>query len=492
MAITATAQNPVVEISATDNPNEISICIDHKNPQRLLAGANIYSIYLSEDGGLSWSGKKQVSPYGVWGDPVIIQDTTGSFYHFHLSKVPDGNWIDRMVCQRSDDGGKSFNDGSYFGLNGDKAQDKPWAVVNPENNEIYVTWTQFDEYDSKNPEDRSNILFSKSADKGETWSNPIQVNSVDGDCLDGDDTVEGAVPAVGPDGQIYVAWSGPNGLVFNRSLDGGETWEEHELPIADHVGGWNINIPGIYRVNGMPVTKCDLSAGPNQGTIYVNWADQRNGVHNTDIFLSKSHDQGMSWSEPVRVNQDSSENHQFFTWMDIDQSNGNLWFVYHDRRNHDDTGTDVYVAVSQDGGLSFKEVKINESPFYPDPKIFFGDYNNIAAHANVVRPVWTRLDDKRLSVRTSIIDAYSILNETSNSLTISEESNGELIIEHSLPGRVSVKIHDLTGKEILTLTRRKSKEGTLKIAEASKLNTGIYLVEIDNGSISAKGQWINL
>jgi hypothetical protein len=490
LAIAVSAQNPVVEISTTDNPNEISICIDEKNPHRLLAGANIYSIYLSEDGGLSWSEKKQVSPYGVWGDPVVIQDTTGSFYHFHLSKVPDGNWIDRMVCQRSDDGGKSFNDGSFFGLNGGKAQDKPWAVVNPNNNEIYVTWTQFDEYDSKDPEDRSNILFSKSNDKGETWSDPIQVNSVAGDCLDDDDTVEGAVPAVGPDGQIYVAWSGPNGLVFNRSSDGGETWEDQEVSIADHVGGWNINIPGIYRVNGMPVTKCDLSKGPNQGTIYVNWADQRNGINNTDIFLSKSNDQGLTWSEPIRVNQDSSENHQFFTWMDIDQTNGNLWFVYHDRRNHNDTGTDVYAAVSQDGGITFTEVKISESPFYPNPKVFFGDYNNIAAHGNVVRPVWTKLDDEKLSVRTSIIDTYSIINKQSNSLTIQEQTNEGLIIEHALPGKVSVKILALNGKEVLDINRRKSKKGILKVPEASELTTGIYMVEIVNGSTRATGQWI--
>jgi hypothetical protein len=190
------------------------------------------------------------------------------------------------------------------------------------------------------------------------------------------------------------------------------------------------------------------------------------------------------------VNQDTSENHQFFTWMDIDQASGNMWFVYHDRRNHNDTGTDVYVAVSQDGGLSFTESKISESPFYPDPEIFFGDYNNIAAHGNVVRPVWTRLDDKNLSVRTSIVDAYSILNESSNTLAISAETNGALMVEHHLKGRVSVKVYTLNGEEVLSKTRLKSKKGTFRCPETSKLKSAIYLVEIDNGSEKAKGQWI--
>jgi hypothetical protein len=176
--------------------------------------------------------------------------------------------------------------------------------------------------------------------------------------------------------------------------------------------------------------------------------------------------------------------------MDIDQTSGNMWFVYHDRRNHKDTGTDVYVAVSKDGGLSFTESKISESPFYPDPEIFFGDYNNIAAHGNVVRPVWTRLDDKNLSVRTSIVDAYSILNESSSTLATTAETNGVLMVEHHLKGRVSVKIHTLNGEEVLSKTRLKSKEGTFRYPETSKLKSGIYLVEIDNGSEKAKGQWI--
>jgi hypothetical protein len=490
IAIEGTGQNLVVEISAINNPNEISICLDEKNPEVILAGANIYSLYRSADGGLNWSRKEQASSYGVWGDPVIIQDTTGSFYHFHLSRVPDGNFIDRIVCQRSDDGGKSFNDGSYFGLNGNKAQDKPWAVVNPATNEVYVTWTQFDKYDSKNPKDRSNILFSKSADQGETWSDPIRVNSVDGNCLDNDDTVEGAVPAVGPEGEIYVAWSGPNGLVFNRSFDNGETWEENELRISDLPGGWNIDIPGIYRVNGMPVTKCDLSNGPNRGTIYVNWADQRNGSDNTDIFISMSKDHGTTWSEPLKVNQDATEKHQFFTWMDIDQSNGNLWFVYHDRRHHNDTGTDVYAAVSQDGALSFKEAKISESPFYPNPEIFFGDYNNIAAHENVVRPVWTRLEGNDISVKTALLDVHSILEDDSHSITTQSKANGNLTIQHPLKGKVDVNIYSLDGNESFSKTEMKSKRGVLTLTETSDFQSGIYSIEVHNETTTARGQWI--
>ena len=486
------AQHPVIEISRIMSPNETSICIDQRNPSNILAGANINQLSRSNDGGLTWKSSFQYSPYGVWGDPVIIQDTSGSFYHFHLSNYDGGTWIDRLICQRSDDGGVSFNQGSYFGLNGTKAQDKPWAVVNPWNNEIYVTWTQFDEYDSKAPEDRSNILFSRSADKGETWSEPVRINSVDGNCLDDDDTVEGAVPAVGPAGEIYVSWSGPNGLVFNSSLDGGLTWKNEEIRISDHIGGWNIEIEGIYRANGMPVTKCDLSGGENHGTIYVNWADQRNGENNTDIFLTKSVDGGSSWSEPKRVNQDQGEAHQFFTWMDIDQTNGNLWFIYHDRRNADSLATDVFIAMSSDGGETFVEHKLSETSFQPEKEVFFGDYNNIAAHNNVIRPIWTRLDSKSLSIKTAIINPYLFTQPTSKDLVAKMDQKG-VNLEIHYPRKLEefdLTITSIDGEDRVNISGLSLKKGRVKIPLTNLLDNGIYTIVVTTGEQEIKTLWI--
>lgn len=116
-------------------------------------------------------------------------------------------------------------------------------------------------------------------------------------------------------------------------------------------GGWNIGIPGLDRANGLPITKCDLSGGANHGTIYINWCDQRNGTGNTDVWLSKSTDGGNTCSPPAKVNDDNSNKHQFLTWMDIDQTKGNLYFVFYDRRAYSDNRTDVFIAISNDGGI---------------------------------------------------------------------------------------------------------------------------------------------
>ena len=394
------AQN--IEISNIGNPNEPTIMMDPNDPNILVAGSNLNFYYLSNDGGNTWSTNTLTSSYGVWGDPVIDVDTSGNFYFFHLSNPPSGNWIDRIICQKSTDNGHSWSDGTYTGLNETKAQDKQWSVVDRTNNNIYLTWTQFDDYGSQNPSDISIILFSKSLDGGDSWSTPLRINKFEGDCVDDDDTVEGAVPAVGPNGEVYVSWAGPKGLVFNRSLDQGNTWLEEEILINSMPGGWNYSIPGISRANGLPVIKCDLSGGVNHGTIYVNWSDQSNGTDNTDIWLSKSTDGGNTWSSASQVNNDESNRHQFFTWMDIDQTNGNLHFVFYDRRNYTDSQTDVFLAYSGDGGASFSNKKISDSPFMPNRGVFFGDYTNITVHNDVVRPIWTRLHNGQLSIWTDI------------------------------------------------------------------------------------------
>ena len=393
-------------------PNEPSIMMDPENPNILVAGSNINSYYQSTDSGETWIENELTSSIGVWGDPVIDVDNLGNFYFFHLSNPPsgEGEWYDRIVCQKSSDNGSSWSDGTFTGLNGTKDQDKPWSVIDRNNNNIYLTWTQFDKLWSSDPSDISIILFSRSLDGGNTWSTPIRINKFEGDCKDDGNSVIGAMPAVGPNGEIYVSWHSPNGIMFNRSLDQGNTWLPEEILISTVPGGHIFNITGINRAFLLPVIKCDLSSGTNNGAIYVNWNDQRNGTDNTDVWLSKSTDGGNNWTSPSRVNNDSTITHQFFPWMDIDQTNGNLHFVFYDRRNYTSHYTDVFLAYSGDGGETFTNRKISESPFLPNSGIFFGDYNNITVHNNIVRPVWTRLHIGELSIWTDITPFDSTLS----------------------------------------------------------------------------------
>ncbi len=497
------SQNTNIMISDSNLPEEPTIFINPKNTNYLIAGANINNYYYSEDGGLSWNkGILHSDSCGVWGDPCVVIDTSENYYFFHLSNPALGNWIDRIVCQKSTDNGQTWSDGTYMGLNGTKAQDKEWAVVDRTNNNIYVCWTQFDKYGSSNSNDSSNILFSKSTDQGETWSNPIRINKQAGDCFDSDNTVEGAVPTVGPQGEIYVSWAGPLGIMFDKSTDQGDTWLDDDVFVSNIPGGWDFNIPGIYRCNGLPITACDISNGPYRGNIYINWSDQRNGITDTDVWLVKSTDKGQTWTEPRRVNDDAPGKQQFFTWMTIDQTNGYLYFIFYDRRNYDDNNTDVYMAVSKDGGETFTNVKVSESPFMPYSNVFFGDYNNITAYNNVIRPIWTRLNDCSLSVYTAIVDTNLVEVRNLQQIPFSLEQNYPNPFKESTyfsfklhkPSRISLKIFDLYGRLIATIINNKLMNSGKYLehfnANKHSLSSGIYYFSLVSNNQAVKRKMI--
>ena len=156
-----------------DSQIEPSIAINPNNPKIMAAGSVLSDYYYSKNGGKTWKSKTLESPYGVFGDPVLMFDMKGRVYYFHLASYSKTTHLDRIVCQSAKKVCKKFDSGTFPTPNGKKVQDKQWTVINQETNEIYMTWTQFDAYDSANPKDSSIIVFSKSADQGATWSEPI-------------------------------------------------------------------------------------------------------------------------------------------------------------------------------------------------------------------------------------------------------------------------------------------------------------------------------
>jgi hypothetical protein len=405
--------NVVIDVQENNGqypPCEPSICVDPTNPANVVAGSILDKVYFSSDSGRTWTETRLRSPHGVYGDPCVVANSKGDFYYLHLGDPGGKGWygdrfLECIVAHRSMDKGQTWSEGGAIGTNPPKDQDKEWAACSPNARRIHTTWTQFDKYESKVPTDSSNILYSWSRRKAKKWSKPVRINQFSGNCADDDGTVEGAVPAVGNDGEVYVAWALNQKIYFDRSFDKGKTWVERDIVAAEIVGGWNQDIPGIQRCNGMPVLMVDRSPGPYRGRLYICWSDIRNGQDNTDVFITWSDDRGDTWSDPIRVNDDKGNHHQFFPWLAIDQTDGSLHVVFYDRRINQDLATEVYWASSVDGGSTWKNERISESPFVPESSVFFGDYNNISAHDGVVRPIWTRLHNGRLSVMTALIQA---------------------------------------------------------------------------------------
>ena len=486
-----------VRISNINQPHETSIMVNPFNTDIIVAAANIYTAnslsgyFYSSNAGLNWSGgilnSNIVMPFG---DVVVIVDTSEHFYILQNSNYPSFNV---HLVQKSTDFGVTWSNGVTYG-DTSKMQDKPWGCVDLTNsiyrNNIYITWTMFDEYMSYNSYDSSYIMFTRSTDGGLSFSTPLRICEVPGDAIDSSNTVEGVVPCVGPNGEIYVSWSGPLGIVFDKSTDGGNTWLDNDIFVTPQPGGWAFNIPGVMRCNGFPVTACDVSGGLYNGTIYINWSDQSNGTDDTDIWLIKSTDGGNTWSSVRRVNNDPPGKQQFFNWMTVDQVTGYLYFIFYDRRNFTNNFTDVYLVRSTDGGDTFENVKISSSPFYPLGNLFMGDYINVSAHDNKIRPIWTR-NHNYLSIWTAIIDTFYNVGIQQTSSEIPESF--QLFQNYPNPfnptthinfdilanSYVSLSIYNILGEEVTTLVNENLLAGKYKVEwDASGYPSGVYYCRI--------------
>ena len=420
--------NKVYRVSHPEDntPAEVTIAINPKNPQNLVASFItmphkfpyiVSSTYTSHDAGKTWLKIATNNPEDrVQGDDGVTFSSEGTVYHSYLSfyGLFSGDSLERpssgIYVSSSTDGGLSWYQRSLVVDHINTCaplEDKPYVVTDnapnsPYKNNVYLAWTHFAKYQSKNPADSSQIYFARSIDSGKTFSPHLRISTYGGDCLDGDNTVEGAITAVGPKGEVYVVWGGPRGLEFTKSLDGGKTFSQSEVIGYIH-NGWDFDIKGISRSNGMPVTKVDLSKGKYNGSIYVNWIDDRNGDH--DVFIKYSRDGGKTWSNPIRVNDDPVGNgkDQFFTWMAVDPVDGSVNCVFYDRRDLDSTKTGVTLARSVDGGDTFKNYKINIKPFECNPKVFFGDYTGIDAYNGEVAPIFMHFASKdNLAVSAAI------------------------------------------------------------------------------------------
>lgn len=496
-------------------PNEVSIMINPKNINQVVAGSNIHYLsydssasgyYYSTNGGYNWS--SGVMPSGVvvpYGDPVVIVDTAGYFYFIQNTKQLNPPSNDKHLVMKSTNAGANWIFASTYGVAG-KMQDKPWGCVDWSNsigrNNIYITWTEFSAYGGTL--DSTIIRFVKSTNGGLNWSQPLRISKRKGDARDSSNTMEGAVPCTGPNGEIYVSWAGPitiysgqYAIFFNKSTDGGNTWLDSERVAATQPGGWGFGISGLLRCNGFPVTCCDLSNGPYRGTIYINFSDQRNGPTDTDIWLIKSTNGGLSWSPIKRVNNDPPGNHQFFTWMTIDQSTGYLYFVFYDQRNCSALTTNVYLARSTDGGETFQNVRINTTTIQLYPYCFLGDYTNISAVNGHIRPIWTS-SYNNFSIYTAIIDSLYIgINKISDIVPSSyllqqnypNPFNPVTKIKFDIPEEVkrqtlNVKliVYDILGKEIETLVNEQLQTGTYEVTfDASMIGSGVYFYRLQAG-----------
>lgn len=268
--------------------------------------------------------------------------------------------------------------------------DKEFIAVDPSGFHVYVCYTRFSDDLVPGTSGRGQIELVASHDGGMTWGSPVVLEPEDPDRIN-----QGCDVAVGPSGEVYVAWEhdwdGPVPIIrASRSIDQGTTFAP-SVDIAMISSMRNFPPSGFNRPRFDDFPRLDVArSGPYRGRVYVTFHSRIAGT--ADVYLSYS-DGGLSWSAPVRVNDDATDL-QFWPTVFVEPG-GNVDVMWMDRRDHPGTGlTHVYWAQSMDGGVTFRpnqrlsDVASNWIGVDAGAVPNMGDYNDIATSGNRTFAVW--------------------------------------------------------------------------------------------------------
>jgi hypothetical protein len=403
-------------LAGEDALSEVSIDVNPTDPDnQVIVGHDTdlvtMNTFYTTDGGLTWSpviiGN---STDGLTSDfrfdPTVAFDDDGNVYVGYGAKTarPEGGNQRTVVVCRSTDGGASYPQCTNIATTadiGDLPGNDKWHLATgpdpsiPTQQNVYIPWTQnITEGGSLD----QRIVVSRSTDGGATFSAPVTIN---------DPSIAGtrsgnlfADPAVGPGGEVYVVWHDIDAgeVWIDTSLDGGLTFGTDVL-VTNSAAGFKTKIPAQpdRGVGVMPTIDTDRSGGPFNGRIYLAYSDLgAGGAADFDVLVRSSGDGGLTWTAPVVVHDDGGTNSQFLPWVDVDQQTGQVVAVWYDARNDaNNKKVEVFLAVSDDGGATWKpNMLISESPSdmsVDNASRYLGnflEYIGVASLGGTAFPVW--------------------------------------------------------------------------------------------------------
>lgn len=322
-----------------------------------------------------------LSASGAWaafgfGSPAALNTNaatdTGSDSYPELATDGSGNWIavwestdslsstigtDRdILVSRSSDNGATWSAPSALNssASSDSAFDLSPHVTTDGLGNWLAVWSSGDTLGGTIGTDWD-ILFSMSTDNGATWSAQDALNS-NATTDSGSDLVPEA--AVDGAGNWIVVWhsddtlgstvGADNDILFSRSIDGGATWSAPVALNSNAATDSGTDLNPYIHTNGT-------------GNFVVIWQseDSLSGTVGTDrdIFISRSTNEGASWSAPAALNTNATtdSDHDYSPTFAADGA-GNLVVAWNTSNTLGGTigiDRDILVARSADYGVSW-------------------------------------------------------------------------------------------------------------------------------------------
>jgi len=342
------------EVALATGPNGLALAgwMDER-AQRVCA----FSV--STDSGLTWSENVSIPlTTGTFvGDPAVAIDAGGTLY-----AVCQEYGLEQIRLMTSTDRGVTWSANRAI----QSAPDKPWAAGGINSGEVFFSWLGQD------------AGIKRSRDGGLTFG-PIQPLG---------NIIHGTAIVTSTSGLVHVPYnldSARNQLRYLRSSDGGNTWDNLR-DLVPNMGRFCFQCqPRQHPIVG-------AASDPAGKVVAITWASQMPaGQPDDDVWLLYSDDGGVTWTNPIRVNDNTTNSRQFQPWVAVD-AHGRVHVAWTDLR--DDGLNKTFYARSADPRKGFEpSIQVTDQPGTAQLG-FLGDYKGIAISGTDVLIVWqdTRRD----------------------------------------------------------------------------------------------------
>lgn len=431
----------------------------------------LFKMMYTLDGGISWQNSdidfmphnlSQTRRIGGGGDPVIAFDNNGLAHFSWLYLVANVVSMDEIYMDLvlyyaySADSGATWvrpiTDTIAWGVfdyelgvgitavDSGYPPDKQWMAVNPLNNDLLISTTEFYHADSitniwgirRKPADSLDFI----TDHKLVPPSNLFASTQGAICFDKNGLLHAIYPAykdtlniLVDDDQVATEY-----LFYQNSSDNGLTWSDTTVISEVYVNNMgsalqnnNTNTKAYNRLFASSYIAVDTSGGDFDGRIYAIWnSNDTNFFSNVNVYLSYSDDNGQTWSNPIKVNTDEPADYKFHHRPSITVTpDGKVVASWYDTRNGsipDVYNTDYFVGISYDGGETFLQRNVNDTLFnFNDIEhaFYVGEYYQLSASNDFINVFWSELNDEGsdLEIYYAKLLTDSVLSVDSNVYT---------------------------------------------------------------------------
>ncbi len=487
------------------------LAINPNNSQHFVVAWMSWKLYnriviktrVSFDAGKNWSTANSLSHTSnayTSADPSIDFDNNGNafisfidFSGYDVSPFDGGIYL-----SKSSDGGLTWGSPvEALNINSDPNKrpiDRPWISIDRSSGtnqgNIYIT-----SMNAKGALAGFNPYLCISTDNGNSfqqWRYLDTLNWLSGsiipqpmptNCVSSNGVFYAVYPSYVPSQSLFPQF------ILAHSTDGGNSISYNTLFLSAS------NVSDTLAKKGYLI-KADPSEANHLAFFYldVTYGDM-------DVFMRESFDAGITWSAPIRVNDDAISNNrmQDLLWADFDHD-GDIVVAWRDRRNASDssytTSSEIYAAFRNKDSVNFSSnFPITDNPIIYDSVLSFSchDFLSIQLPNDTPSVVWGDARNgklniwfQRMTIDGTVLSTKLISSIYNPIISIYPNPFNSMITIEGDPV-TEINIYNMEGKLIYSQMNKKINSNSLSI-NLSKLANNTYLIRCKTkyGTISKK------